>query len=221
MYFVEHLANLSTLNVSIQITTKEEHTIEVAPYSITVRTQSQSVHTLKLPCEVSTTNVRITQSSNWIHIQAATHSKPDENDSKNGSYPTKFTCQACENILVSKSKFQKVLDLPSEYWFEMTECWACHHEDYSALPGQTGGIVLAQRGILMEGSSYFALHRDDVAGLLLHKTGREVCSTGFGDRESTACLPSIHDPTGKFVNISDLHKSHFRLHSNYSQFWSI
>jgi hypothetical protein len=83
----------------------------------------------------------------------------------------------------------------------MTECWACHHEDYSALPGQSGGIVLAQRDILMEGKSYFALHREDVSGLLLHVTGREVCTIGFGLGRATAmAIPSTHYPTETFVD---------------------
>jgi hypothetical protein len=73
-------------------------------------------------------------------------------------------------------KPRKVIDLPSDHWFELTECWACHHEDYTTLPGQVGGMIFAQKDILMVGKSYYMLHRDNVSHLELRITGKEVSS---------------------------------------------
>ncbi|KAI9009506.1 ubiquitin-conjugating enzyme E2-binding protein [Gaertneriomyces semiglobifer] len=59
-------------------------------------------------------------------------------------------------------RFTRVMDMPSEYWHELTDCWACHKEDYSKLPGQKAGVVLAQKDVLLVARSYILLHPSNI-----------------------------------------------------------
>ncbi|KAI8826259.1 ubiquitin-conjugating enzyme E2-binding protein [Fimicolochytrium jonesii] len=83
-------------------------------------------------------------------------------------------CHQCHNPLLlpgsgesndssaSGPRFSRAVEMPSEYWHELTDCWACHKEDYSQMPGQKGGVVLAVKGTLLVAKSYVVLHPDDV-----------------------------------------------------------
>ena len=90
--------------------------------------------------------------------------------------PNQFSCAVWWDIFVSDFKATKSLQLPSDYWYEMTECWACYHEDYTTLPGQIGGQVFAQENVLLSGISYYLLHPShlDLGKVHVRLTGREV-----------------------------------------------
>ncbi|KAH6567179.1 hypothetical protein BASA60_009152 [Batrachochytrium salamandrivorans] len=86
--------------------------------------------------------------------------------------------QPSETTPVSTSDliFKRYIDLPSQYWHEMLECWACHHEDYSStLQGQQGGLILAQRDAVLVGDSYFIVHPANMCmdSLMIVYTGNE------------------------------------------------
>jgi hypothetical protein len=68
-------------------------------------------------------------------------------------------CAACStSLLDDQSPVSRFHNTPSEYWHELTDCWACHKEDYSGLKGQKGGIVFAQRDALLVATQYVILH---------------------------------------------------------------
>ena len=87
-----------------------------------------------------------------------------------------FSCLTCQSKFISDFQASKALHLPSDYWYEMTECWACHHEDYTTLPGQIGGTIIAQENALLSGISYYLMHPKhvDLEKILIRLTGREV-----------------------------------------------
>lgn len=100
----------------------------------------------------------------------------EEKDLEGSMLPNQFACATCRLPFVSGFQACKYLHLPSDYWYEMTECWACHHEDYTTLPGQTGGTIFAQENVLLSGISYYLLHPNHVNldRMYIRLTGREV-----------------------------------------------
>ena len=80
---------------------------------------------------------------------------------------TDLECGTCSQPILnpidpSKSIF-RFADTPSEYWHELLDCWACHKEDYSGLPGQKGGIVLAQKNAILVSTQYVIVHPSNVS----------------------------------------------------------
>ncbi|KAI9340393.1 ubiquitin-conjugating enzyme E2-binding protein, partial [Zopfochytrium polystomum] len=80
-------------------------------------------------------------------------------------------CGSCGiSLLESRSasapiRFDRTLDLPTEHWHELVDCWTCHKEDYSRLQsGHHGTIIPSKRsGELLVARGYLVLHRDDIA----------------------------------------------------------
>ncbi|CAG8496554.1 9367_t:CDS:2 [Ambispora leptoticha] len=68
-------------------------------------------------------------------------------------------CSWCKFPLVNSNAFIKVMDLPSEHWLELLDCWMCHQEDYQqALLGD----VIAKEKIAMVGNTYILVHPSDI-----------------------------------------------------------
>ncbi|KAL5038793.1 E3 ubiquitin-protein ligase E3D [Batrachochytrium dendrobatidis] len=94
----------------------------------------------------------------------------DMTAAQNWSSSQSIQCHNCKFNLTNTSQsdpsaahnlFERHVDLPSQHWHEMLECWACHHEDYSStLQGQQGGLILAQKNAVLVGDSYILLHPD-------------------------------------------------------------
>jgi hypothetical protein len=91
--------------------------------------------------------------------------------------PDSICCGACLIPLVDRKTFISIAPLPSEYWHELLECWACHHEDYSTLKGQEGGRILAKPKVILDGNGYFLIDPNDLLPnvVRLNYNGREVC----------------------------------------------
>ena len=61
------------------------------------------------------------------------------------------------------SRFKKVMNLPSDHWNELVDCWMCHDEDYEiARNHHRNGILKSRPDTLMVGLSFVQLHHDDV-----------------------------------------------------------
>ena len=97
------------------------------------------------------------------------------------SQVTQIECNNCSNGLCRLDRtplFERSMTLPSEHWHEMLECWACHHEDYSStLQGQQGGLIFAQKRVVLESNGYIIVHPEDMAldnALEIVYTGNEV-----------------------------------------------
>ena len=85
-------------------------------------------------------------------------------DSKALKSLSHIECATCSQMLLRISQqIQpfKFADTPSEYWHELLDCWACHKEDYSGLPGQKGGIILAQKNGVLVSTQYVIVHPEN------------------------------------------------------------
>ncbi|RKO93642.1 hypothetical protein BDK51DRAFT_49633 [Blyttiomyces helicus] len=88
-------------------------------------------------------------------------------------------CHICQTSLaLSPAVFApRVVPAPSDYWHELTDCWACHTEDYTRMDGQVGGVVLAQKGKAIVADGTVLLHPADLemAGIVVEReSGAEV-----------------------------------------------
>ncbi|KAG0206230.1 hypothetical protein BGX33_007504 [Mortierella sp. NVP41] len=79
-------------------------------------------------------------------------------------------CGSCGNILLSTSSddtttiasegpIKRVVDLPSEHWQELVDCWMCHEEDFTEL---REGDLGARLGQALVGGTYLLIHAKDV-----------------------------------------------------------
>ena len=195
----EYLENVEKIFVSLPTNHQQNCRIEIKRNSMEISTNAQSKKVFGLDLhsfEFIPNSCRIDQiqkEEGWILFslgmrslngKGIVHQRPsdelfnDDDDvpSRDKKYPNQFSCAVCRDTFVSNFQAQKFLPLPSDYWYEMTECWACHHEDYTTLPGQVGGQVFAQKNVLLAGISYYLLHPThlDLDKIHIRLTGREV-----------------------------------------------
>lgn len=152
MIYCEYLSRVKSLQLSINIHPKET-------LKMVLSTDSISIGSIKinLPCRVKPPTARITHQGKIIEYTVEVDQDIQVGRESTTSMPSEISCGACLNPLVDASVFKSASNLPSEYWHELLECWACHHEDYSKLKGQEGGRVLAKRSVIMNGNGYFLL----------------------------------------------------------------
>ncbi|KAF9156527.1 hypothetical protein BG015_004437 [Linnemannia schmuckeri] len=81
-----------------------------------------------------------------------------------------LACGSCGNILLNpivdstaqsppSGPIQRVVDLPSEHWQELVDCWMCHEEDFTEL---REGDLGARLGQALVGGIYVLIHAKDV-----------------------------------------------------------
>ncbi|KAG0291130.1 hypothetical protein BGZ96_005464 [Linnemannia gamsii] len=86
-----------------------------------------------------------------------------------------LACSSCGNTLLNSSTtttstnsapqsppsgpIQRVVDLPSEHWQELVDCWMCHEEDFTEL---REGDLGARLGQALVGGTYLLIHTKDV-----------------------------------------------------------
>ncbi|KAI7830566.1 ubiquitin-conjugating enzyme E2-binding protein [Gamsiella multidivaricata] len=74
-------------------------------------------------------------------------------------------CGRCGNILLkcdggqTGGPIQRVVDLPSEHWQELVDCWMCHEEDFTEL---REGDLGARLGQALVGGTYVLIHATNV-----------------------------------------------------------
>lgn len=88
---------------------------------------------------------------------------------------TQIQCTKCSTPLLNREvPIARFHNTPSEYWHELTDCWACHKEDYSGLKGQKGGIVFAQENALLVATHYVILHPRNLDLEIVHTEDYKV-----------------------------------------------
>ncbi|KAF9931086.1 hypothetical protein FBU30_010832 [Linnemannia zychae] len=98
-----------------------------------------------------------------------------------------LSCGSCGNILLSTNNLgatehseqsssgpiQRVVDLPSEHWQELVDCWMCHEEDFTEL---REGDLGARHGQALVGGTYLLIHAKDVdhTAILIEEDARSI-----------------------------------------------
>ncbi|KAI9105428.1 ubiquitin-conjugating enzyme E2-binding protein [Phlyctochytrium arcticum] len=184
--FLELLPNISSLTVSISAhpsfkASIAEKNFVIERKAVVFRHESiAQPYSIPLPVEVNTQEVLKSRSKDGtIDIKLSVRSKLPQLDARysgrDGVNELKgldqIQCHQCTQELLPKkqsggepshTRFARIMDMPSEYWHELTDCWACHREDYSQLPGQKGGVILAQPQALLVARNYIILHPHQV-----------------------------------------------------------
>jgi hypothetical protein len=61
------------------------------------------------------------------------------------------------------NNFKRAVDLPSDHWFEMMDCWLCVPSDISRFEGQIGiGSLAAKENEILIGRTFFILHPNNI-----------------------------------------------------------
>jgi hypothetical protein len=66
-------------------------------------------------------------------------------------------CRACIADAGETKRFRRVIDLPSEYWREMVDCWVCHREEYEVVKAAEANLT-AKSDTLLVGASHLFIH---------------------------------------------------------------
>lgn len=189
--FLEILPNVNSLTASILTDTPDDlvRSLVFTPAAISFVPDGQTEQvSLPLPLATDPRSAAIIPSgTNTVDVKLSIRARDWESsfvarsvgDRKALQNLFQIQCHSCKNTFVPKtscqstddqvpasnenvSPFTRLVDMPSEYWHELTDCWACHKEDFSQMPGQKGGVVLAQESTILIAKTYIVLHPKDI-----------------------------------------------------------
>ncbi|KAK3818307.1 MAG: ubiquitin-conjugating enzyme E2-binding protein [Linnemannia gamsii] len=121
-----------------------------------------------------------------------------------------LACGSCGNVLLNSTSnstttttstqgpIQRVVDLPSEHWQELVDCWMCHEEDFTEL---REGDLGARLGQALVGGTYLLIHAKDVdhEAVMIEEDARSVdwkrtttSFTAIGQKESRGVGVRLH-----------------------------
>ncbi|KAG0260976.1 hypothetical protein DFQ27_003254 [Actinomortierella ambigua] len=74
----------------------------------------------------------------------------------------------------SSKRIQRIVDLPSEHWQELVECWMCHDEE--DIKELREGDLGAREGQVLVGTTYLLIHALDInqEAIQIHPDAKEV-----------------------------------------------
>ncbi|KAJ1561980.1 hypothetical protein HK096_002596, partial [Nowakowskiella sp. JEL0078] len=81
-------------------------------------------------------------------------------------------CRNCSLSLLngtsSVCSFSRIIDLPSEHWHELLDCWVCHKEKYITVEqsGHQGGSFNANVDELLVGSNFLLINPNNTTGIV-------------------------------------------------------
>ncbi|CAG8711058.1 7314_t:CDS:2, partial [Dentiscutata heterogama] len=180
--FAEILANVRSMNMSVGLPTEKTRSsfkLGMYPLRITLehknKSTAQCLQTiLNLPQTIETDDKPIITTSQdsfdiRLKLRSYVRKKPAKQPSAKDILPpfsaselTKLKniqCVYCKIPLLKTNAFSKIMDMPSEHWAELIECWMCHQEDYQQ--ARMNDIIVREH-IGLVGNTYFLIHPKDV-----------------------------------------------------------
>ncbi|KAG0272251.1 hypothetical protein BGZ95_012006 [Linnemannia exigua] len=129
-----------------------------------------------------------------------------------------LACGSCGNILLNSTcnntatttftqgPIQRVVDLPSEHWQELVDCWMCHEEDFTEL---REGDLGARLGQALVGGTYLLIHAKDVDhdAVMIEEDARTIDESRGGGvrlRVRDACLQSAMAGTNQDLKMEQI-----------------
>jgi len=183
--FAEILPNVKSMTVNVGLPrSKKEFIYEfrLYPLKLVFGLPSNKSTTSKTKIEVPLTKTietsehpNITNSDEGIDIKLKLRTyvrkrpaKKDISTSETYQVPLNSTeisclknilCDYCKEPLIEKNALKKILDMPSEHWAELVDCWMCHQENYKH---SKIGDIIAQENVGLVGNNYFLVHPNNV-----------------------------------------------------------
>ncbi|KAK9760278.1 E3 ubiquitin-protein ligase E3D [Basidiobolus ranarum] len=145
-YFLEQLNNIQSINVFV------DKILLPAP----VNTRGVSLTPSEHGAEIKLPLIRSKYTNN-NHLLSEVQIPLNAMELKGVST---IKCGFCKHQLTKKNNlFQKTLDLPSEHWLELADCWMCHQDDYQQVQK---GEISARSGTLLVGNTYLLVSSEDI-----------------------------------------------------------
>ncbi|ORX88779.1 hypothetical protein K493DRAFT_341072, partial [Basidiobolus meristosporus CBS 931.73] len=169
-YFLEQLSNIQSINVFVGnplVPTQTKVNFRVTKTDI--HFSKEQIH---LPAPVQVRGVSLTPSEHGAELKLPlVQTKLSGNNHLLSEVPSPLSaselravntikCGFCEHPLTKEGNvFQKTLDLPSEHWLELVDCWMCHQDDYKQVQK---GEITARTGTLLVGNTYLLVSSEDL-----------------------------------------------------------
>ncbi|CAG8510274.1 44565_t:CDS:2 [Gigaspora margarita] len=180
--FAEILPNVRSMNLNVGLPTEKTRSslkLGIYPLRITLELKNKSttqcpLTTLNLSQTIETDDKPIITTSQdsldiRLKLRSYVRKKPAKQLSAKDILPpfsaselTKLKniqCGYCKIPLLKTDTFSKIMDMPSEHWAELIECWMCHQEDY---PQARMNDIIVREHIGLVGNTYLLIHPKDV-----------------------------------------------------------
>ncbi|KAI9203190.1 ubiquitin-conjugating enzyme E2-binding protein [Polychytrium aggregatum] len=105
-------------------------------------------------------------------------------------------CHACKlSLLDPGSAITKTVNLPSEFWYELMDCWACHQEDYSQFQkDHQNGVIPAKESTMLVANTHVLLHTRNLDMTHLECEPAETAEPGNWKK---VCCSRCHESLGE------------------------
>ncbi|CAG8661725.1 9260_t:CDS:2, partial [Cetraspora pellucida] len=180
--FAEVLPNVRSMTINVGLLTeKKSSSLKLGIYPLRIsleyknKSTAQSLQTvlnLSQTIETDDKPVIITSQDSLdirLKLRSYARKKPANQPSVKDTHPpfsanelTKLKniqCVYCKTPLLKTNAFSKIMDMPSEHWEELVDCWMCHQEDYQQARMSD---ISARENIGLVGNTYFLIHPKDV-----------------------------------------------------------
>lgn len=127
------------------------------PHDISLITSNASIKITSRDCSMPSLTIRVpmaheSQEEELDHDFAIVNTKVLKNLSN-------ISCGCCNTSICRPDSFSKIMDLPSEHWHELLECWICHPDD--ELKKIANWDMSAKTGNLMVGNGLVVFNAVD------------------------------------------------------------
>jgi RNase P subunit RPR2 len=192
-FYSEYLSNINTLSITLFIKgVPPDLSINTFSLAFLSENDNSKKNIITFPFKIIPSSLRISETEDTVILKLKTEKEwfnvkmtsindmPITYDSKILKNINCLYCNKCgsqlsilknpvnsENIspkdLSVLTSFKRVVDLPSDHWFEMMDCWLCVPSDISRFEGQIGiGSMAAKINELLLGRTFIILHPDNI-----------------------------------------------------------
>lgn len=192
-FYSEYLSNINTLSITLFIKgVPPDLSINTFSLAFLSETDNSKKNIISFPFKIIPSSLRISETEDTVILKLKTEKEwfnikmqsindmPIVYDSKVLKNINCFYCNKCNNQLsflknfenttemasdnsTTLTAFKRIVDLPSDHWFEMMDCWLCVPTDISRFEGQIGiGSMAAKINELLLGRTFVILHPDNI-----------------------------------------------------------
>ncbi|ORX47546.1 hypothetical protein BCR36DRAFT_355533 [Piromyces finnis] len=186
-YYSEFLPNINTLSITLFVRdVPPDLSINTFSLAFFSDIDNSKKNIITFPFKIIPSSLRISETENTVILKLKTekewfkvkdisiNSTPIIYDSKVLKNISQLYCSKCNqhlNIFTKPSEgsdhqiknFKRIVDLPSDHWFEMMDCWLCVPSDISRFEGQIGiGSLAAKNNEILIGRTFFILHPNNI-----------------------------------------------------------
>ncbi|ORX81983.1 hypothetical protein BCR32DRAFT_267955 [Anaeromyces robustus] len=192
-FYSEYLSNINTLSITLFIKgVPPDLSINTFSLAFLSDIDNTKKNIITFPFKIIPSSLRISETDNTVILKLKTEKEwfnikhniisdmPIIYNSKLLKGISTLYCNKCNNQLsiLNDSEntplkhivndqtfltFKRFIDLPSDHWFEMMDCWLCVPSDISRFEGQIGiGSMAAKENNILIGRTFLILHPNNI-----------------------------------------------------------